>query len=192
MSEDDNETPLPRLRFSMPVTGATVDDVDLHRFRTIDHTKWSELITCRWLQLHQNLWIEGPSGIGKTFVASALSHQAVCAGYRVLFSSGTRLADVLCGPRRDATRKDLIALKREKDLLVIDEFMPSIFAGDHRADTIDAFLENRQYQNSIMMVTRLPLPQWDSSSSALARLFEHLLTGAKSLELRSKPCIRRR
>ena len=192
MSNDNNEPPLPRLRFSMPVKEATVDDVDLHRFRTIDETKWRELVTCRWLQLHQNLWIEGPSGIGKTFVASALGHQAARAGYRVLFSTGARLAEVLCGPGRDATRKDLHALKRKNDLLIIDEFSPSMFVGDHWADTIDAFLENRQFQNSIMMVTGLPLAQWGNPSPSLVRLLDHLLAGAQGLELRSNPCLRRR
>lgn len=180
-----------RLRFGMPEQSATVEAVDLDKFRTIDETKWNELVSCRWLQLHQNALILGPSGIGKTFVAAALSRKARHDGYSVWYTSGMRVIQALLRPRTRATRAELLALTSRKDLLVIDEFSPPLFSeGDH-AQVIMAFLGDCQFHSSLLLITRLPLAQWHHHCGpTIARQVDRLLAHAHLLDLKTKPCLR--
>jgi dethiobiotin synthetase len=49
------------------------------------------LAECSFIGRNENLLITGSTGIGKSYVASAIGHQACIMGYRVLYASTPKL-----------------------------------------------------------------------------------------------------
>src|SRR3954466_11573318 len=63
-----------RLRFARLRHQAAVEDVYYRAARGLDRTRFQALIAGRWIDEAQNLVIEGPAGVGKSWLACALGH----------------------------------------------------------------------------------------------------------------------
>jgi DNA replication protein DnaC len=55
---------------------ACLEDVDSRHPRGLDKAVITRLATCQWVRDRHNVLITGPTGIGKTWLACALGHQA--------------------------------------------------------------------------------------------------------------------
>ena len=51
---------------------ARIEDCDAHTGRGLDKSMIVSLSSCNWIRSKQNLFITGPTGVGKTFIACAL------------------------------------------------------------------------------------------------------------------------
>jgi len=78
-----------------PGTGATpsrrasqrarvVEDVDYHHPRKLDRKLMRTLASSEWVRQKQNILLLGPTGIGKSWLASALAQKACRDGFTVL------------------------------------------------------------------------------------------------------------
>ena len=74
-----------RLRYARLRHQAVVEDVDYRAARGLDRTLFQALAGGRWIEEAQNLIIEGPTGIGKDWLACALGHKACRDNRSVLY-----------------------------------------------------------------------------------------------------------
>jgi DNA replication protein DnaC len=65
-----------RLRYAKLRHQACVEDVDYHAPRGLERSLLIKLGQTSWLDDHDNLLICGPAGIGKSWISSAIAHQA--------------------------------------------------------------------------------------------------------------------
>jgi DNA replication protein DnaC len=70
---------------------------------TYDSRVWSELISMRFVDEARNVFILGPVGVGKTFLATALGHIACRRRIGVHFERADRLHKRLKASRLDAS-----------------------------------------------------------------------------------------
>jgi len=71
---------------------ASLEDLDLRASRGLDKAFVASLSTCSWISRRQNLIIVGATGLGKSWLASALGQQACRLGMFVSFHRGWRQA----------------------------------------------------------------------------------------------------
>ncbi len=71
--------------------GAVPEDVDYRTARRLDKPLFQQLLTGKWIRDRRNLIITGPCGVGKTWLACALGHQACRENATVLYKRATRL-----------------------------------------------------------------------------------------------------
>ena len=72
----DNQRLQLRLRKAKLKHQACVEDIDYATPRGVDKSLLLTLTQCQWIKAHQNIFIVGPTGTGKTFLACALAHKA--------------------------------------------------------------------------------------------------------------------
>ena len=74
---------------------ACIEDIDYQACRKLDKAVIHQLATCTWIADHHNVVITGATGVGKTFIACALAHQACRKGFRALYrrANGERVRD---------------------------------------------------------------------------------------------------
>ena len=74
-----------RLRYARLRHQAAVEDVDYRAARGLDRALFQTLAGGRWIDEAQNLIIEGPTGVGKSWLACALGQKACRDNRSVLY-----------------------------------------------------------------------------------------------------------
>ena len=90
-TERDNRRLQTRLRTAALRSTACLEDIDYRHHRGLDKSLMKKLATCQWLHEHLNVLITGPSGIGKSWLACALAHQACRQGFTARYLRLPRL-----------------------------------------------------------------------------------------------------
>lgn len=98
-----------RLRNARLQGNACVEDIDFRTQRGLDRQLVRSLIAeSAWVREHQNLFLMGPTGIGKTWLARAVGHKACRDGYTALFIKASELFRDLATARADGSHGKLL------------------------------------------------------------------------------------
>src|ERR1700741_1066691 len=100
---------------------ATVEQINLDDNRT-DKDQLIRLAECEFIKRKENIIITGSTGIGKSFLASALGHQACAKGYKVLYQHSTKLFGRMKMAKTDGSYLKELAKIEKQNLLLIDDF----------------------------------------------------------------------
>jgi DNA replication protein DnaC len=148
-----------RLRKAKLRQNAVVEDVDFKQPRGLDRSQVLQLATCQWIKQKQNLLITGPTGVGKSYLACALSHTACREGYSVLYLRVARLFADLALARGDGRYIKLLATFAKTDLLILDDYGLAPFTREQRYDFLE-ILEDRYGLRSTLVTSQLPVEHW--------------------------------
>jgi DNA replication protein DnaC len=118
-------------------------------------------LICHWkrLRTHKNLLIIGPTGVGKTFFARALGHQACLLGFSGLFLRTPRLFPEIALARETGKASRLLAAWAKMDLLLLDDLCLLPLTQDQRHDLLE-ILEDRWETRSTLVTSQYPVDLW--------------------------------
>ncbi|WP_280178522.1 ATP-binding protein, partial [Skermanella aerolata] len=116
---------------------ACLEDLDLRTPRGLDRTLVATLASGQWIRTSQSVLLTGPIGVGKTFIACALGHQAARDGFPVLYRRLPRLLDDLAIARVAGRHRSAFTKLARTRLLIIDEWMMTRLTADQRRDLME-------------------------------------------------------
>jgi len=148
-----------RLKAAKLPQNACVEDIDYRHRRGLDRAVVAQLATGSWITRHQNLLITGPTGTGKSWLASALAQKACREELSVLYRRCPRLGPELEIARGDGRYPKLLAAYARIDLLVLDDWGPSPMTDPLRHDLLE-ILEDRYQRRSTLVTSQLPVDVW--------------------------------
>lgn len=148
-----------RLRYAHLRHQATVEDVDYRSARGLDRTLFQKLAGGGWIDAHDNLVITGPSGVGKSWLASALGQKACRDNRSVLYQRATRLFGDLQLARGDGRYARLLRVLGRVELLILDDCWLEPLADEARHDLFE-ILEERYNRRSTIVTSQLPVDRW--------------------------------
>src|SRR5215469_4888867 len=100
---------------------ASVEDIDFPSPRGLDRTLLRSLTqNSAWVREHQNIFLIGPTGIGKSFLACALAEKACRDGFTALYTRTSQLFRDLALARADGSLRGRFARMAKVDVLVVD------------------------------------------------------------------------
>ena len=152
---------------------------DFAAIPTLDKPLVLEMATCRFVAERQNWLVHGPTGVGKSHLASATGLEAIQRGYTVLSASTHRLLADLFASRADGSYQRRMNRLAAVNLLVLDDFglRPLPPQG---ADDLYEVIHRRYERGSILLTSNRDPSEWaelfgDSllASAALDRLTHH-------------------
>jgi DNA replication protein DnaC len=111
---------LAQARFKI---SAAVEDIDFRHSRGLDRKLIRSLTAdSRWVRQHHNLFLLGPTGIGKSYLACALAHKACRDGYTALYTRASQLFRDLAIARADGSLPRRLLRLARIDVLIVDDW----------------------------------------------------------------------
>lgn len=138
---------------------ASVEEVDFSAARGLEKNQLIRLASCQFLEKQENILITGPTGVGKSYLASALGHQACMKGYKVLYYNTAKLFAQLKMSRADGSYMKLINRLEKQHLLVLDDFGLHPLDEENRLMLLEV-IEDRHGRRSTIITSQLPVIKW--------------------------------
>ena len=148
-----------RLQYAKLRQQACVEDIDYRTPRGLDRSLLTMLVEGRWIDDHANLLICGPSGVGKSWLASALGNKACRDNRSVLYQRVPRLFTDLALARGDGRHPRILRALGRVDLLILDDWGLEPLDAAARHDLLE-ILEDRYGHRSTTVTSQIPVDQW--------------------------------
>lgn len=174
---------------------ASVEDIDFRTPRGLDRTLLRSLLQdSAWVREHQNLFLIGPTGIGKSFLACALAEKACRDGFTAFYRRATQLFRDLTLARADGSLRVLLARLARVDVLLVDDWAMAPLADAERRDFLE-ICEDRYQMRSMILTSQLPVAQWHEQigDPTLAdSILDRLVHNAHRVEMRGESMRKKR
>lgn len=138
---------------------AAIEQIAFDENRVLDKNQVLRLAECTFIKKKENVLITGSTGVGKSFVASALGHQACSLGYKVMYSHSTKLFAKLKLAKADGTYLKELSKMEKQDLLLIDDFGIQPLDAQSRTSLME-IIEDRHGKSSTMFTSQVPIGMW--------------------------------
>ena len=138
---------------------ATLENINHQHPRNLDALLMRDLATCEWIKEHNNLIITGPTGVGKTYIASALAHQACRNNLTVHYAQSSRLLQELLITKGDGRYLKTLAKLVKVNLLILDDWGLDTPNDEQRRILLE-LLDDRYERGSTLIASQLPVDLW--------------------------------
>jgi DNA replication protein DnaC len=165
---------------------ACIEDVDTANNRGVDRAMLRQLAMETWVAEHLNVLVTGPTGVGKSYIASAIGQAACRRRRRVLYKRVPRLFDELALARADGSYAKVLARLAKTDVLILDDLGLGSPTEAQRHDLLEV-MEDRYGSRSTVVTSQLPIPKWHDwlGDPTLAdAVLDRLVHNAYKLDLR--------
>ncbi len=149
-----------RLRNARLQGPACVEDIDYRTPRGLDRQLVRSLVAeSVWVREHQNLFLLGPTGIGKTWLGRAFAQKACRDGYNAYFAKTSELFAELSMARADGSHRKLLYRLSRVDVLVVDDWAMAPLTESERRDFLE-IIDERYQTRSTLLTSQLPVAAW--------------------------------
>lgn len=138
---------------------ATVEELNLETSRVINTTQITELTQGTYLNNGESVLITGATGCGKSFLASALGHQACSQGHKVLYFNIQKLLMKTKMTRIDGSFLKFFEKLAKANLLILDDFWLAHLDKKQQMDLME-IIEDRHGRSSTIIASQLPIGSW--------------------------------
>jgi len=133
-----------------------------------------ELSLCGFIEKKQNIFILGPSGVGKSHLAQAFGHQACRNGCEVMFFCTYQLFEWIYNGRGDGTHKKRLAQVIKTPVLILDDFGLQALNEAQQEDLYQVIAQ-RYEKSSTIITSNRDFDEWPS-------IFVNPLLGTAALD----------
>ena len=127
--------------------------------RNLDKNQIMRLADCEFIKRKENVLITGSTGIGKSYLASALGHHACELGLKVVYQQTSKLFSRLKLTKVDGSYLREMTRIEKSELLIIDDF--GIQPLDtHSRMCLMEIMEDRHGKSSTIITSQVPVAGW--------------------------------
>lgn len=168
------------------IAGACLEDVEVATSRGLERSMVRQLAQGGWVNDHLNVLITGPTGVGKSYLASATGTRCV-PPWAACFTAGLpRLFEELGLVKASGTYAKTLAKLASADVLVLDDLGIKKVTEAERNDLLEV-LEDRYGRTATVVTSQLPITKWHEwlgDPTAADAILDRLVHNAYKLELK--------
>jgi len=164
---------------SLPVN-KTLSNLDFEASPQLNAAQINSIANCdSWIKKANNIIIFGPSGVGKTHIASAIGYRQIELGSKVKFFKTSHLAQLLQQSKAQFRLKDLLVKLDRIPLIILDD-IGYVKKDEHETSVLFELICQRYETGSLIITANQPFSEWDSifpdnmmAVAAIDRLVHH-------------------
>jgi DNA replication protein DnaC len=161
-----------RLQYAKLRQQACIEDIDYRTPRGLDRGLLTMLVEGSWIDDHANLLICGPSGVGKSWLASALGNKACRDNRSVLYQRVPRLFTDLALARGDGRHPRILRALGRVDLLILDDWGLEPLDAAARHDLLEILEDRYGRRSSSSVITTSSACRHVAMLSLLVQIFK--------------------
>jgi DNA replication protein DnaC len=164
---------------------ACIENLDFKASRNLKKQFISEIADGKWISAAQNIIITGPTGVGKSYLASALAERACRLEFKALHIKVNELIRQIMLAHAEGAYLKFIAKLSKIHLLVIDEWLRNPLSTDHAREILD-IIDERYGKLSTVFCSQLPVKNWHESikdPTAADAILDRIVHNAHRVEL---------
>ena len=173
------------LRFAKLKENASIEELDYSAQRNLKKNLVTELSDCSWVKKAQNIIITGPTGVGKSFLASALAEKACRLEIKTLHIKINELLRQIMLAHAEGTYPRLVAKFSRISLLVIDEWLRNPLSIEQAREVLD-LVDERYQKLSTIFCSQLPVKSWHQAikdPTAADAILDRIVHNSHRIEL---------
>ncbi len=167
---------------------SSVESIDYQAERNLDRGQILRFAECNFVRKHENIIITGSTGIGKSYIATALGHQACTLGFKVYYANLGKLFSRLKMGKADGSYLKEISKIERQDLLIIDDFGLLPIDSQNRSALME-IVEDRHKRASMIITSQLPVNCWHEvigEKTVADAILDRIVHDAHRIELRGE------
>ena len=167
---------------------ASMEEIDYVNPRGIDKTLLLRLSDASFIKKSENIIVTGATGVGKSYIATAIGHQACLMGYKVAYYGAQKLFAMLRMSKADESYFKEIRQIEKQDLLIIDDFGMQPLDQNTRMMLME-IIEDRHQDKSTIIATQIPIDKWHDiigDSTIADAILDRLVHTAHRIELKGE------
>ncbi len=138
---------------------SNIESLNFEVSRNLDRTLILRLADCEFVAKNQNVLITGSTGVGKSFLGTALGYQACIEGFKVSYFNTSKLFAKLKIAKADGSYLKELAKLQRQDVLILDDFGLQALDGQNRITLLE-IIEHRHNNGSIIVTSQIPVQGW--------------------------------
>ena len=138
---------------------SAIENIVYDETRNIDRNLILRLSECDFIEKTENVLITGSTGVGKSYLATALGYQACINGYRVMYHNTTKLFSKLKMAKADGSYLKELAKMERHHLVILDDFGLQPLDSQNRIALLE-IIEDRHNNGTLMVTSQVPIKGW--------------------------------
>jgi len=167
---------------------ASLENLHYDAQRNIDKNQMMRFADCSFINKAESILITGSTGIGKSYIASALGYHACSMGYRVAYHNLPKLFSKLKMSKADGSYLKEISKIERQHLLILDDFGIQPFDAQSR-NALMELIEDRHEKSAIIITSQVPVNKWFEvigEQTIADAILDRIVHNAHRLELKGE------
>ena len=138
---------------------SSIENIIYDETRNIDKNTILRLAECEFIEKTENILITGSTGVGKSYIATALGYQACIEGYKVVYFNTSKLFAKLKMAKADGSYLKELAKIERQHVIILDDFGLQPLDNQNRIALLE-IIEDRHNKGGIIVTSQLPIKGW--------------------------------
>jgi len=173
---------------------SSLEELNYDPTRGLDKSMVTELATCQYIAKGESLVITGATGCGKSFLASALGHQACSHGFSVVYFNSQKFMMRIKMSRVEGSILKFFDKIAKTSLFILDDFGLTNMEQQQQFDLME-IIEDRHGKKSTIIASQIPIASWYdiiSEATIADAILDRLVHTSYRIELKGESLRRKR
>ncbi|WP_024770823.1 IS21-like element helper ATPase IstB [Aquimarina macrocephali] len=173
---------------------AQIENIVFSDQRELNRDQIHRLTEFEFIKKSENILITGSTGVGKSYLATAIGHQACIEGYRVFYFNTNKMLAKLKMAKADGSYLKEMSRIEKHPLIILDDFGLQVLDKQNRMTLLE-IIEDRHEKGAIILTSQLPVNQWYEvigEKTVADAIMDRLVHNAHRLELKGESMRRKR